>query len=464
MLRKIRIILAAVFFVGITLLFVGIGHQWWGWMAGLQFLPSCIALNFAVIAGILLVTILFGRIYCSVICPMGVFQDCVNRVSSLRKGKKRRFKFHTENRALRDLVLAVFLIALMFGVQWLVAIIAPYSAYGRMIQNLVNPTSPAAIIVAVCTFALISVCAWLWGREWCNSICPVGTVLSLFSRFAIFRPVIDTDKCVHCHACEKACKSSCINSFEQKIDYSRCVDCFDCLDDCKAGAIRYGFVNPFKKKSAGPKSPEDKSGRRNFIMTTAFLGGAAITSKAQEKHLDGGLADVKPKQTPVRAERLVPFGAGSVKEFYERCTGCQLCVSACPNNVLRPSTDLQHFMQPQMYYDKGYCRPECTACSQVCPTGAILPVMKEQKLLMHIGTASVNLDLCFAATGKESCGNCARHCPNGAIMMVENPKGGNRIPAVLEDKCIGCGACEFLCPSRPVSAITVNGRSVHYDE
>lgn len=451
MLRKIRIILGALFLIGITLLFVGIGQQWWGWMANIQFLPSCIALNSAVIIGIVVLTLLFGRIYCSVICPMGVFQDAVNALSSSRKGKKQRFHFHKENRALRDLFLALTLLALMFGVQWFVVLIAPYSAYGRMVRTIVDPTSTAAIIVGAATFVVITTFAWLWGREWCNSVCPVGTVLSLFSRFSLFRPVIDEDKCVHCGVCGKKCKASCINTFDREIDYSRCVDCFDCIGNCKAGAIKYRFAWGKSKKTKSEESVD--TGKRAFMATAALLGGSAI-AKA-----DGGLAVVIDKKEPQRRERLVPFGAGSVKDFYSRCTGCGLCISACPNDVLRPSTDLSHLMQPQMGYDKGYCRPECTACSQVCPADAILPITPEQKREIHIGTARVDLDLCLVNRDGVSCGNCARHCPVGAIRMVEHD--GRKIPAVNEARCIGCGACENLCPSRPISAITVDGLSVH---
>lgn len=453
MLRKIRISVAALFLIGITLLFIGIGQQWWGWMASLQFLPSCLALNFAVIAGIVVVTLLFGRIYCSIICPMGIFQDSVNWLSSRRKGKKARFHFHKENRALRDFFLALTLLALMFGVQWFVVLIAPYSAYGRMVRTVVDPSSATAIIVGISTFVVIAVFAWLWGREWCNSICPVGTVLSLFSRFSLFRPMIDTDKCVHCGVCEKKCKASCISSFDQKIDYTRCVDCFDCLDNCKAGAIRYRFAFGGKAKAEEKKEEGVDTGKRAFIAATAFLGGSAI-AKA-----DGGLAKVLDKEVPQRNERLVPFGAGSVKDFYDRCTGCGLCISACPNNVLRPSTDLKHLMQPQMGYEKGYCRPECTACADVCPTDAILPISAEQKALIHIGHARINPELCVINRDGVSCGNCARHCPSGAIRMVESD--GRSIPVVDEERCIGCGACENLCPSRPVSAIVVDGLSVH---
>ena len=84
--------------------------------------------------------------------------------------------------------------------------------------------------------------AWKNGRTYCNTICPVGTTLSFFSRFAMFRPVIDADKCKNCKMCEHNCKAACINIAEHKIDYSRCVDCFNCIEDCKFGALKYRFA------------------------------------------------------------------------------------------------------------------------------------------------------------------------------------------------------------------------------
>ena len=196
------------------------------------------------------------------------------------------------------------------------------------------------------------------------------------------------------------------------------------------------------------------------MATTALVGGS-LALGAQNKRLDGGLADVIDKTSPERAERLVPFGAESVKDFYDRCTACQLCVSNCPNGVLRPSTDIGHFLQPQMGYEKGWCRPECTTCSQVCPAGAIRPLKAEEKLTHKIGTAKVNLSLCLAAKDEAGCGNCSRHCPVGAVRMVKTDGYHRSIPVVAEAQCIGCGACEYLCPARPISAITVDGISVH---
>ncbi len=467
MLRKIRILLAAVFFIGITLLFIGIGHNWWGWMAKLQFLPSLLALNLAVVIGILLLTFAVGRLYCSVICPLGVFQDIVIWIRRkgeklFKKKKTHKFKYLSEHKWVRYGVLALSIISIVVSGQMLIALIAPYSAYGRMIQSIVAACSgsvtAALLITGLLTLVIITACAWMWGREYCNTICPVGTTLSLLSRFSLLRPVIDESKCINCGKCGRQCKAGCIDTKNHKIDYSRCVDCFDCIENCGEGALKFKYV--LNRKPVKADAPTDE-GRRAFLVTTAVVA-ASAAANAQD-HMHGGLAEVIDKKSPNRSERLVPPGSGSVKSFYDHCTGCQLCVSACKNKVLRPSSDLEHFMQPVMEYDKGYCRPECNACSQVCPAGAIKPVSVEQKLAVRIGVAHVNLDLCLPATGKDSCGNCAYHCPSGAIRMVRQPGSRNQIPAVSEDRCIGCGACENLCPSRPISAITVNGLSIHHN-
>lgn len=466
MLRKIRLAAAALFFAGITLLFVGIGHQWWGWMAKLQFLPSCMALNFAAMAFVLLLTLVFGRIYCSVICPMGVFQDLVIRVHKLLspKGRKPKRHFVKEPRIVRYGVLALVIVTALTFSQLLLTVLAPYSAYGRMIRSIVGLSrgeslAPALLITAAATLVVICVCAWIWGRGWCNTVCPVGSVLGLVSRFSLFKVSIDQSQCVSCRKCEKGCKSSCIDIDTHTIDHSRCVDCFDCLDSCPKGGIKFRFSLPRKAKT-GPVTESVDKGRRAFMATTALVG-SSLALGAQNKRLDGGLADVIDKTSPERSERLVPFGAESVKDFYDRCTACQLCVSNCPNGVLRPSTDIGHFLQPQMGYEKGWCRPECTTCSQVCPAGAIRPLKAEEKLTHKIGTAKVNLSLCLAAKDEASCGNCSRHCPVGAVRMVKTDGYHRSIPVVAEAQCIGCGACEYLCPARPISAITVDGISVH---
>lgn len=496
MLRKIRIILASIFFVGITMLFLdftGTIHAWLGWMAKIQLFPAVMALNIGVIVSLALLTLFFGRVYCSTICPLGVMQDVISWIHGKTKKKNRfRFNYTPAKNVLRYIVLAAFVLALIFGAHSIAVIIAPYSAYGRIAGNLLAPLyqwgnnffawiaerldsyafysvdvwvkSGVTLGISVLTFAVIAVLAWKHGRTWCNTICPVGTVLGFISRFSIFAPVINTDKCRNCGLCGKQCKSSCIDMKEHKIDYSRCVVCMDCIDTCKDGAIEYRLR---KKTLAAPSktkedNPTDK-GRRAF-MTSAVIAGAAISAKAQEMKVDGGLADISYAEKPERETPLVPAGSLSLKNFTGHCTSCQLCVSVCPNKVLRPSTSLSTLMQPEMSYEKGYCRPECTRCSDICPAGAIRPISVEEKSSIQIGHAVVDLSTCVVNTDNVSCGNCAQHCPVGAIRMVrknpDDPKSP-RIPTVNEERCIGCGACENLCPARPFTAIHVVGHLVH---
>ena len=500
MLRKVRIILAVLFFAGITLLLAGIGRQWWGWMAKLQFLPSCLAGNFIVIGGIALLTLLFGRIYCSVICPLGVYQDLIiwirrqiglfaNKVNVKRKVKAaqarkegreveavstlkaevKHFKYNRERRLPRYIVLGLTALAVFADIQLLVALIEPYSAYGRMVHTAVGMCGGADIpvalmITAAATLVIISVSAWLWGRAWCSNICPVGSLLGIISRFSLFKIRFDVDKCTACGRCGRGCKASCIDGDARIIDYSRCVDCFDCIYRCTGHAIHLKYA--YGKKKAEAKTGEEPAvdeSKRAFLAG-ALMVGTAATLKAQDTKLEGSLAAIIDKKVPQRSERLTPPGSESLKNFYSHCTACQLCVSTCPNGVLRPSTDLEHLLQPEMGYEKGYCRPECTACSQVCPAGAILPITPEEKTTIHIGRATVDYDLCVVNRDGVECGNCSRHCPAGAIVMVsKDPSDPDspKIPSVLEDKCIGCGACENLCPSRPFSAIHVDGLNVH---
>ena len=506
MLRIIRIVLASLVFAGLLLLFLdvtGTLHGWLGFLAKIQFFPAVLALNVIVVAVLVLLTLLLGRVYCSVICPLGIFQDIISWVHGRRR--KNRFSWSPEKKWLRYGMLAVFLVALVAGVQVIVAVLEPYSAFGRMAQNLFAPLygwgnnllawiseradgyafyprevwlrSLPTFLIAAATFVLLVVLAWKGGRTWCNTVCPVGTILSFCSRFSLLRPVIDADACRNCHLCEKKCKASCINIDKHQIDYSRCVDCFDCIDSCKFGALKYRIAwGKAGKAAAAPKAPtsaasagkpaaQDASGRRNFLTVSALFGGAAL-AQAQKKR-DGGLAEILPKTRPERTVPLTPPGSQGVRHFYDKCTACQLCVAACPNDVLRPSASLERLMQPEMSYERGYCRPECTACSEVCPAGAILPLTPEEKAVHHIGIASVNRSLCLVETEGVSCGNCARHCPAGAIQMVHRVPDDPEsllIPVVHEDRCIGCGACENLCPARPLSAITVNGRSTHIIE
>lgn len=329
MLRKIRIAFAVVCFVLVTLLFLdftGTLHAWFGWLAKIQFLPALLALNFGVVAVLVILTLLFGRIYCSVICPLGVMQDGISSVAG--RVKRNRFRYSEPLSWLRYGMLALFIVSLVAGgglvIGGLARLIAPYSAFGRIAQNLFAPIwqagnnlaawvaervgsyafyetdvwikSAATFGVALATFAVIAVLAWRNGRTWCNTVCPVGTVLGFLSRYSLFRPVIDTEKCIDCGLCARRCKASCIDAKNHEIDYSRCVACFDCLENCSKHAISYTARRKSAKhdesvKHAEPAAAEsnvvesaDGKGisRRKFLSLAAVFAATAAV-KAQEK-------------------------------------------------------------------------------------------------------------------------------------------------------------------------------------
>ena len=484
MLKKIRITLAVVFFALITLLFLdftGTMHRWFSGLAKLQALEAVLALNFIVIAFLVVLTIVCGRIYCSIICPLGVFQDVLARLNR----KKNKYSYSKEVKWLRYPVLVLFVIVLVAGVGSAFQLLAPYSAYGRIATMIFQPLwmlgnnvlaflaeradsyafysvdvwmkSLPVFIIALVTLIVLLVLAWRGGRTYCNTICPVGTALSLLSRFSLLKIHFDEKKCKNCSMCSKNCKAACIDYKTHSVDYSRCVVCGDCIEKCKFGALSYSF------SPAARKNNSVDSSKRSFLLATALATTAAMAQK-KEKLMDGGLAELEDKVAPERQTPLTPPGSRSFQNMASHCTGCQLCVSECPNDVLRPSTDLMHLMQPVMSYERGYCRPECTRCSEVCPAGAIKAIDHDEKSSIQIGHAVWIKKNCVPITDGVECGNCARHCPTGAIEMVpldETDEESPMVPAVNESVCIGCGACEYVCPSRPFSAIIVEGHEVH---
>lgn len=442
-LKTVRIVLATLMLLGITALLLdttGVLRHYLGWMPKVQLLPALLAGGFLLVLAILVVTLQIGRFYCAVVCPMGVFQDIFIWVHKLLFGKKHPYRYRKPQNWLRYTVLALFVVAMLLGLNSIAVLIAPYSAYARMVTGL--HASGLVQWIAIATLVVIGLLSFTMGRLWCNTLCPVGSLLSLVSRYRLIGIRIDADKCAGCRKCEKGCKAMCIDVDNKKVDSSRCVNCFNCLSECKAGAISFSM----KRKEESEKTVD--SSRRKFVAGTVAVG-AAMAAQAQEQKLDGGLAAIANKQVPDRKTPLKPFGAKSLKHFSTHCTSCQLCVSQCPEHVLRPSTKLETLMQPEMNYTDGYCRMACTRCSEVCPAGAIKPITQEEKTAISIGVAVVLKDNCVG------CGSCARHCPSAAISMVDGK------PSVNETRCLGCGACEYYCPARPVSAIYVEGREIH---
>lgn len=488
MLKKTRIVLSALFFGLITFYFLDFAEvlpNEFHVLAHIQLVPAILSVSIFSLISLIAITFIFGRIYCSVICPMGIFQDLVNWISKKTAKKKKRFRFSPARNILRGAVLAVTIVASLSGFMAILGLLDPYSAFGRMVTNVFKPVymsgnnllesifshfdnytfyqvdasllSVSSFIIGLVTFLLIGFLAWRHGRAWCNTVCPVGTVLGFISRFSLFKIRIDESKCTHCMICGTKCKASCIDSKNQRIDYTRCVDCFDCLGACKEGALVYSI--PTLKKHKEEQTTTSDASKRRFLIAGLTTAAATTEVLAQAK---AAIATASGKKSDKRQTPITPPGSVSLAHFQQHCTSCHLCVSKCPSHVLKPAFmeyGLGGVMQPTVYFEKGFCNFDCTVCGDVCPNGAIRPLTTEQKHLTQMGKVVFIEENCIVYTDGTSCGACSEHCPTQALAMIPY-KDGLTIPHVNTDICVGCGGCEYICPARPYRAVYIEGNKV----
>ncbi len=480
-LKWIRVALSLLFFLLITLNFIYFAYSKTNLspVLHLQFVPALLGLftGTAVFFAIILVlTILFGRVYCSSLCPMGTYQDIVSRFADFFKSKKqRREKYRKPNNILRYSFVLLAFAPLAAGITLPLALLDPYSNWGRVsneifsrgenfIHNLLSTIFPdaifyrgyASLVIPVLLFSafillLVTVMSALRRRLFCNTICPVGTVLGAISRYSAFRPVMGSD-CNHCGICETVCKSNCIDKEKREIDNSRCVACLNCTTSCKRGSVTYQFV---WKKSAS-QSDKPFSGERRQALLTMGLAGTALVSRA------AGLSPFRNEKS--EKEAIAPPGAVSIQHLKDNCTACHACVAACPNGIIVPSTveyGIDGLFLPVLNYNNHFCGYDCNACTKVCPNHALLPMTLEEKKLCQIGKAKFSMRNCIVYTDKTDCGACDEHCPTKAITMIPYNGTNLYIPKLNSDICIGCGACEYICPAVPVKAMIVQSNPVH---
>jgi polyferredoxin len=495
-LKKLRVVISLVFFTVIAVLFLDFTGKIFSTAALLalrfQFVPSLIQFiaTLAPIAGgfavIIILTLLFGRVYCSTLCPLGTLQDLFTYAARKLSPRKVAFRYKNPLNWLRYGLVAVVLLSLLTGSILLVNLLDPYSAFGRIFHNLFRPLVlfvnnlsskalnladiywlPPVYWVAVNKIALLAAASWILlllilavtrGRLYCNTLCPVGTVLGFFAKYSLFRIRLDKTTCNSCGKCSAVCKAECINPKDQSVDFSRCVGCMNCLSPCPDGGVKF---LPFWVKEE-VKISTFNPGKRDFVKKSGLLlAGAALATNSfsQEKKKK----EIIPGAIPIfRENPVTPPGALGQARFNSLCTACHLCVSACPTHVLQPTYflyGLTGFLQPRMDYITNFCNFECTLCGEVCPTGAILPLPAEEKKLVQLGIAKFVKENCIVYARNTDCGACSEHCPTKAVDMVPY-LGKLTIPEVTEKICIGCGACEYACPTDPKS-IYVEGNRVH---
>lgn len=485
MLKKIRIPVAVLMFTVILfyfLDFVGVLPQAFPNLARIQFVPALLSGTFIVFGLLLLLTFLFGRVYCSVICPLGILQDVVAWFAC-RINRKKRYSFSREKKWLRYLVLAGVVAAFLLGGTVVLSLLDPYSAFGRIAVNVFRPVymginnvgaavfnyfdnyslyhtdiyvlSLFSLLAGIVTFGVVAYLAYRYGRTYCNTICPVGTVLGVISRRSLWRVRIDRDACVSCGLCERKCKSSCIDSKGKTVDGSRCVACYNCLTTCSKQALSY---RPVWKKT-GTKACATDAGKRQFMAALA-VGALAV---APRKTWAKGIAAIEGNKTYEKQHPLSPPGAVSAEHLLRHCTACHLCVAKCPSKVLKPAFmdyGVGGMMQPKMDFEHGFCNFDCTVCTEVCPNGALLKLTKQEKHTLQVGRVVFVEENCIVYSQGTSCGACSEHCPTQAVSM-QPYKNGLTIPVVHPDICVGCGGCEYVCPVRPFRAIYIEGNPVH---
>ncbi len=469
-------------------------------LAEIQFVPSLVALitgaslSLACVI-IAIVTLAAGRIYCSAICPLGILQDIIHRLAQWPKFRSAPYsRPHTW---LRQTFLWAAVAAAVAGFGgFALSLVDPYSNFGRIASDIFRPlvtlANNAAVgpadklgwlglfrvephwagvgALALPGFVLLLVVVLtVWrGRLYCNTVCPVGTLLGWLSQRAAFRLQIDQAACRKCAACLRACKAQCIDLRSGSIDFSRCVACYDCMDVCDEHGINYRFAWARKKTISGSISPAMSGAvadpqRRTFLSQAIFgIAGVAGVSRVlaadDKQHHDHD--DTKPDH---HSSVISPPGSSGVEQFLDRCTACHLCISECPTGVLQPAFleyGLPGLMKPRMDFRVAFCNFDCRRCGEVCPDGAIDWLDLAAKHLVQIGEAHFDRDKCVVVTNGTDCAACSEHCPTKAVSTV--PYGNNlRLPLVKNELCIGCGACEYACPVKPDKAIKVTGLRRH---
>ena len=487
MLRKIRIGISLTIFLLLTFYlvdFAGILPNSFHVLAHMQLIPALLGLNLGILLFLLVLTWLTGKSYCSAICPLGIFQDIAIWISR-KRDKKKHYDYRRALNRWRWGILLLIVVAGFSGFMFLVSLFDPYSAYGRIVVNVLKPlylvvnnfltwiftmfdnytfyymdiivTSVSALVIAFMTVLVVGYLAYRYGRIYCNTVCPVGTLLGFISKYSLFKVHIDTSKCNSCGLCARKCKASCIDSKKHEIDYSRCVVCFDCIDNCRQGAISYTLR--YKKESQkNILSDEPDISKRTFVATLTAV--ALTAPKSAMSQSVGVLTGNKPYK---KEHPLSPPGSISAEHFNQHCTACHLCVSKCPSHVLKPSLleyGVGGILQPVMNFENGFCNYDCTLCSEICPNKAILPLTKEEKHLTQVGHVVFIEENCIVHTDNTNCGACAEHCPTQAVTMVPY-RDGLTIPKINPDICVGCGGCEYVCPVRPFRAIHIEGNPVH---
>ncbi len=432
---------------------------------------STFAYSLFVLILYIVITIIFGRFYCSILCPLGAMQDLFINIKPKRKKMYPPYSTKITN-IFRFIAVLIFSVSIFASASWVAGLFDPYSMSARLFTNVVQPllfriydwivfalnradiyflkpvmVNPASLWVTLSSLllplAIVVIAVVKSERSYCNSFCPVGAILSILSRFSIFKIVIDENSCINCALCEKSCPAYAIDSKNYKVDQSRCVRCLKCQAIC-----------PKKSISFTPETEGTKSDRLSFFDKSITIASGTIAALVIPDRLLRKKNYTESETNFVK--RSIPPGAISYKHLSNSCIGCGRCVDICPSKTLR----LDITNKPYLNYHEASCEYECNKCGIVCPVGAIQKKSVPEKKLIAIGLVNFISNLCVVVTEGNDCGACAEHCPTGAVVM--GPYNDRLYIPVTDTKlCVGCGSCERVCPVRPERAIIVQSLKTH---
>ena len=446
--------------------------------------------NFYWALGLIFATLLLGRIFCGFICPLGTINHMVSWFRPALKGERMiQANQKASSQKVKYFLLIAILLGAIIGLN-LAGLIDPISLLFRSLGLAVLPglglgikaifdlmansdikmfnllSYAAEIIVSPVfgygyqafqtawfiglTFLLILFLNRIRPRFWCRTLCPLGALLGIFSRFSILGLVKDQEKCTNCQLCTKGCQGAASPGPDRQWENAECLLCFNCFDACPEDALSFQFGWSFKIN------------RRPDMGRRAVLGGLlAGVSLPLFGRLDGLVNKVSD------ARLIRPPGSLPEKDFLTLCQRCGLCMKVCPTNVINPTlaeAGMPGFWTPHLIMTQGYCEYSCTLCGSVCPTGAIreISIREKTEKPIRIGSAYLDRGRCLPWSGNAPCIVCEEHCPTSpkAIYLVEDivsgPDGKGlrvQLPYVDLKRCIGCGICEYKCPVQGKPAI-----------
>jgi MauM/NapG family ferredoxin protein len=426
-------------------------------------LPAGLAVALAVVA----LTVLFGRAFCGWVCPVGTLHHIASWLTRRLKGgpynRVNRWRPHFR---LKYLLLVGLLVAALTGTLS-IGLLDPLSLAMRSFASALLPalasvaaadgqrprTFEGAWLTGVIFLVLLAANRWI-ARWWCRALCPLGALLGLAARAAVFRIHVDPELCNDCHRCVRDCQGA-----DEPFDrhrVSECHVCLNCVSVCPEDAIAFRAFAPAASPNGGVDLP-----RRQLV-------GAALAGAALLPLLRASSAEAAP-------EAIRPPGALPEDAFLARCVRCGACVNACPTSALQPSlvtAGLAGLYTPVLVARRGWCEPSCTRCGQVCPTGAITPLTPETKgwtrgsngAPVRIGTAFFDWGRCLPWAMAVPCVVCEEVCPTSPKAIWLEPADAARAdgrvvrvqrPRLDPERCVGCGLCEAKCPVAFPAAIRI---------